>query len=320
MAYTFAGHRFSVRRKRTPRKYDLGCDPEDFQFLRTRGRPWDLPAPEKCYGFPDQARAYFQNAGFLSDLQLAFEQLFGRIYYLGPLREYPRREYQWAGEQPVDVGQRGERAVEALLASRDRGQTVSRGRGVKRKTVEEMVAYWMQEMRLVHRFRVEPITRTSNLYRVWVTKDTGGAEVLITDVGFGVSQVLPILVLCYYVPKQSTIILEHPEIHLHPTAQAALADVFLDAVKTRSVQIILESHSEHLLRRLQRRIAEKELDAEEAAFYFCGMDAGETIVTPLKLDMFGNITNWPKDFFGDSFGETAAMSRAIGRRHGGRGV
>ena len=50
-----------------------------------------MPAPVKCYGFPDQVSAYYQNLGFLSNLVLAFEVLFQNVYYLGPLREYPHR-------------------------------------------------------------------------------------------------------------------------------------------------------------------------------------------------------------------------------------
>jgi predicted ATPase len=74
-----------------------------------------------------------------------------------------------------------------------------------------------------------------------------------------------VLVLCYYVPEGSILILEQPEIHLHPSVQTGLADVFIDAVKTRKVQIILESHSEYLLRRLQRRIAEEKVSQEDMA-------------------------------------------------------
>ena len=131
-------------------------------------------------------------------------------------------------------------------------------------------------------------------------------ETLITDMGIGVSQVLPVLVLCYYVPEGSTIILEQPELHLHPSVQAGLADVFIDVIKHRNVQILLESHSEHLLRRLQRRIAEEEFKSEDAALYFCEMHAGESKLTPLAVDMFGDIHNWPADFFGDLLGEVVA--------------
>jgi predicted ATPase len=274
------------------------------------GRPWELPAPTKCYGFPDQVKAYYQNAAFLADLELAFEELATRIYYLGPLREYPKREYTWAGAQPADMGQRGEKVVDALLASRDR-KRISRGKGKKSFTVEEFVAHWLKELRLIHSFSVDPIKEGSNLYQVWVQKSETSTKVLITDVGFGVSQILPVLTLCYYVPEGSTVLMEQPEIHLHPSVQSGLADVFIDAVKTRGIQIILESHSEHLLKRLQRRIAEEHLSNEDAALYFCDMKAGVSTLRTLDLDMFGNITNWPNGFFGDDFGELAAMTRAI---------
>jgi predicted ATPase len=138
--------------------------------------------------------------------------------------------------------------------------------------------------------------------------------VLITDVGFGVSQILPVLTLCYYVPQGSVIILEQPEIHLHPRVQAGLADVLIDAVKTRRVQIILESHSEHLLRRLQRRIAEEGIPSSDVALYFCELPDAQSKLTKLEVDMFGYVTNWPPEFFGDELGELAAMTTAAMQR------
>src|SRR5205823_3074821 len=134
-----------------------------------------------------------------------------------------------------------------------------------------------------------------------VQKADGAADVLLTDVGFGISQLLPVIVLCYYVPEGSTVILEQPEIHLHPSVEAGLADVFIDAIKVRKIQILLESHSEYLLRRLQRRIAEQfeDFKAEDLALYFCEFRDGESVLLPLEVDLLGNILNWPQDFFGD---------------------
>jgi len=319
MSYGFAGHQFSMRRKGDAEaKYELEAGGGDFQFLRPRGRPWDLPAPVKCYGFPDQVKAYFQNTGFLADLQLAFEELFSRVYYLGPLREYPQRQYTWAGAEPADMGRRGERAVDALLAARERGEMISRGHGRPKMALDEYVAYWLKELGLIHDFSVEAIAKESNLYRVQVQKTPSAAKVLITDVGFGVSQILPVLVLCYYVPEGSTILLEQPEIHLHPSVQAGLADVFIDAIKTRKVQILFESHSEHLLRRLQRRIAEAKLVPAATALYFCEMSNGGSSLRKLDVDLLGSIKNWPQDFFGDEFGEMAAMTQAAMERKRGQ--
>jgi hypothetical protein len=126
--------------------------------------------------FPDQVRAYYQNTSFLSDLELQFEELFARLFYLGPLRDYPRRQYSWAGAQPADMGRRGERVVDALLASRESGEKPSRGKGKKRQTLEERVAEWLEELGLIHSFQVRPVTEGGRLFQVWVPHRRGGAD------------------------------------------------------------------------------------------------------------------------------------------------
>ncbi|MBD1895774.1 DUF3696 domain-containing protein [Coleofasciculus sp. FACHB-129] len=310
--YTFGMQRKPNKTAKNKAEYELLM--KGYSLKRSPGRGWALPPPIKSYGFPDQVNAYYQNASFLSDFVLAFEELFQHIYYLGPLRDYPRRSYAWAGQQPQDVGRRGELAVPALLASR-KLKKISRGRGRPRQTIEERVAEWLRELKLIYDFQLKPIAANRKEYEVRVRRSPNASEVLITDVGFGVSQILPVLVLCYYAPQGSTIILEQPEIHLHPSVQAGLADVFIDAIKTRNVQIIVESHSEHLLRRLQRRIAEEELSNSDAALYFCEIDLqGKSQLIPLELDSFGNINNWPEGFFGDEMGELVAMTEAAMKR------
>ena len=286
----------------------------DFEFVRSRGRPWDINSLVKCYGFPDTLRANYQNAGFLSDLEFALEQRLQDVYYLGPLRAFPQRTYTWSGGEPADMGQAGELVVDALLAARQRGLKISPGYRRRRLTLEQYVARWLKELGLIHDFRVARVAEGSNLFEVRVRKSPGAAEVLIPDVGFGVSQILPALVLCFYVPEGSTVVLEQPEIHLHPSVQSGLADVFIDAWRRRGVQILVESHSEHLLRRLQRRIAEEALCDDELGLYFCSVEEGVSTVDQLEVDLYGNIANWPQDFFGDQFGEIASMSEAALKR------
>jgi predicted ATPase len=97
--------------------------------------------------------------------------------------------------------------------------------------------------------------------------------------------------------------------------QSGLADIFIDAYQKRGVQIILESHSEHLLQRLQLRMAEEKIVPSDVNLYFCSLEHGESKLEALKLDEYGNIHNYPKDFFGDRFEEMAAMTEAgIARR------
>ena len=82
----------------------------------------------------------------------------------------------------------------------------------------------------------------------------------------------------------------------------------------RKVQVIVESHSEHLLRRLQRRLAEEEFPQHDVGLYFCKEENGVSKLEGLEVDPYGNISNWPQDFFGDQFGEMAAMSEAALKR------
>lgn len=278
----------------------------DFNFLRTSGRVWQLPGPVKSYAYPDQARTYFQNAGFLADLEKEYENQLDHLFYLGPLREPPKRDYLWARSRPSDVGQKGERAIEVILAATEAGEK----RNIKYKSrqlpFQEMIAHWLREMGLIYSFRVAEIAEGSNRWQARVKTSEHGSEVLLTDVGFGISQVLPVITLLQYVPEGSTVILEQPEIHLHPLAQAGLADLIIQASKHRKVQIILESHSEHLLLRLQRRIAEEVINSEEVKLYFCDAPKGTSTLTPLEVDNYGNIRNWPNKFMGDAFNEIAS--------------
>ena len=123
-----------------------------------------------------------------------------------------------------------------------------------------------------------------------------------------------LLVLLYYVPEGSIILMEQPEIHLHPSVQSGLADVMLSVAKRRNIQIIVESHSEHLLRRFQRRAAEGKADSSDLKLYFVSNAKGVAKLNDLSINEFGEIQNWPDHFFGDEMGEIAAISEASLKR------
>jgi predicted ATPase len=108
--------------------------------------------------------------------------------------------------------------------------------------------------------------------------------------------------------------MEQPEIHLHPSVQSGLADVILRVAKHRNIQIIVESHSEHLLRRFQRRVAEEQYPADELKLYFCDSTQGVSKLSNLDIDLFGEIRNWPDNFFGDEMSEIAATRKAVLKR------
>jgi predicted ATPase len=308
-----------VRDKTRPSRWQLRSS--EYDLIRTPGRAWELPKPLQFYGFPNEASVYFQNSAFLADLELALAERLQSISYLGPLRLPPERLYSWSGNAPTDVGWQGGNTVQSILAASER--SLNWKPKARTSSFEAVVARWLVEMGLLHSFEVHEIAPDSSQYEVRVNAHPRSEQVKLTDVGFGVSQVLPVVVQSFYAPAHSTVLMEQPEIHLHPAVQSALGDLFIAAItaredgEPRQLQLIVERHSEHLLRRLQRRIAEGAISEDDVALYFCypGQRGGSTL-DRLELDRNGDILNWPEDFFGD---ELEDVPRSGGRAgHGDR--
>lgn len=301
-------------------KNKLDISSNEYKFVRNTGRGWPLEDPDKFYRISDQSRARFQNAEFLSDFALSTEAALNSVYYLGPLRDHPKRIYSWSGETPESVGQKGEFAIAAILAASAQDRKVNRGYQKRLTRFDRFIAQWLKDLGVIESFSVKPVAEGRKEYEVLVKTHASASEVKITDVGFGVSQVLPALVQAFYCPPNSTIWMEQPEIHLHPQVQAELADVFISATqarengKERNVQLIVESHSEHFLNRLQRRVAEGSVSPKDVAVYFCRRVGAATELEPLSLNIFGEIDNWPENFFGDEMADIAGRTLAAMQR------
>lgn len=298
--------------KKTEGKYKVHSS--QYSLRRNPGRVWDLGSPIRFYGFPDEVVVYYQNADFVKELNFRHEQLFGHFSYLGPLRIKAERFYSWPGTEPENVGYSGENTIAAILAARNRKIRLENRRSYK--PFEEIIALMLQQMKLIDEFQVNQISKAHQEYEVKVRTKGSQDLVDLPDVGFGISQVLPVLTQLFYAQPGSIIIMEQPEIHLHPSAQSELADVIIDAVnsrengKDRGIQLIIETHSEHFLRRLQRRIAEDAIEQEKVTAYFADTSVSPAKLEPLKIDEFGNIRNWPDNFFGDEMEDIAGQSKA----------
>ena len=261
---------------------------------------------QKCYGLPLGKNANVPK--ILKAFSDAFEELFSHVYYLGPTRVEPQRYYGWGGRHPQHISQWGNQTIDALLSARVRKlKTLHKEEEVP---IEDRVSEWLREMDLAHSFTLDWKTQGSTEYEVRIQKTSSSPPVTLVDMGYGLGQFLPVLVLCYYAPEGSTLILEQPGIHLHPKVQSQLADLLIEVVTERNLQILVESHSEHLLNRLQRRVAEEKIAADQTTLYFCRNDEGVSTIERLQMDEFGNITNWPENFFGDEMGDLFAMTKA----------
>jgi len=259
--------------------------------------------PERSVSLSADAIAMLGKDGQqLEDLSLSIRRELENIVYLGPLRRKPERDYVWNKSKPGEVGSDGHRAIDVLLAS-------ALMKGDDQNRIIEGVSKWLVRMKVADKLEVKQLGRSTR-YEVVIHRD--GVVANLRDVGIGISQVLPVLTIAYFAPSGSTVLLEEPEIHLHPLAQSVLAELFVEVSQERNVQFIVETHSEHLFRRMQTLIAKQQTTTKDAAMYFVERDGKAARMRPLELDDFGTVKNWPPNFFGDSVGEarTQAMARA----------
>lgn len=269
---------------------------------RMKGRSY---APERSIALSADAIAALDKEGQLAeDLSLAIRRELEGINYLGPLRRKPERDYPWNKTKPGEVGADGRAAIDALLAS-----ALLKGEG--HNEVVDGVSKWLKRMKVAEKLEVRQQGRSSR-YELVVHRDDVACN--LRDVGIGVSQVLPVLVVTYFAPRGSTIILEEPEIHLHPLAQSVLAELFVEVSRQRNVQFIVETHSEHLFRRLQTLVASGKVSNDDVAMYFVERKGKRASLRELLLDTYGRVKDWPKDFFGDALGETREQARLMFER------
>src|SRR5690606_33182240 len=130
---------------------------------------------------------------------------FDTFQYLGPIRQRPKRTYLWDGVSPNLIAPDGENTIAALVESDRRDGLLSKN-----------VSKWLNEMELVSEFRVSPLDEGKRFYETLV--NIIGLETALLDTGFGISQVLPVITMLFFAPEGSIILLEQPELHLHPRA------------------------------------------------------------------------------------------------------
>ena len=225
------------------------------------------------------------------------------IIHIGPLRQEPDRTYHFTGETPSDIGRDGRDALKILFLDKYSASS---------KNLIDDVNRWLGKMR----YTLEWDVLKGGMAHLML-KDKSGIQINLKDVGFGISQLLPVLIQGYVAEEEQIILMEQPEIHLHPRAQADLGDLFIALAELKKF-LIVETHSEHLMLRLRRRIAEQKIPKEMVGIYFIEWKDGESVVSRIELDDYGQMVNVPegfKTFFSDDFEETMKITEEIAKRH-----
>jgi len=237
----------------------------------------------------------------LDNLITLISRKLSRLQYLGPFRDAPLRAYPFSGERPSILNTTGKGATDVLVADYFR-------RGRRKRALSNSVQAWLSRSQIASELHIHAIG--DRQYDIRLKHPVTGEIENLADVGYGISQVLPVLVAGYNLTQGSIFMVEQPELHLHPSAQSELGDFFVELFEA-GVQSIIETHSEHLILRLQRHVASGRLDARDVAVNF--VHSGETRkqVTLLPLDDNGIFTEkWPQGFFEERLEEAMSLARA----------
>lgn len=224
--------------------------------------------------------------GYLQKISEEIKYEFNKVKYLGPLRTHPKRFYQ-AGKD---------------IVSKTKGETNLGGELYEAgENVISEINKWLESFEIPYSINVDNLGNETTGDVISVILNDKRTNTLVTpaDVGFGIGQVMPIVTEAI-ASKNVTICVEQPEIHLHPRLQAHLADLFIDSVNPggKNNQWIIETHSESLMLRIQKRIREKKIDARMVKVFYVIPDSDGSKIMELPLDSDGDFTvHWPEGFF-----------------------
>ena len=239
-----------------------------------------------------------------------YEHEFHLLNYLGPLRSPPKRVYRLSSVEDDDnTGIQGEFASNIIYRNRQ---------------IEDRLNWWIEEFEIPHSLTVESLGEvelTGEHIAVVLTDKRNGTKVTIADVGFGISQLLPVIIEGIASKEESIICAEEPGTNLHPRLQEKIPDLMIDTIADepgKRKQWIVETHSELLVRRIQTRIAQGDISPSDVSVLYVDPDDDDyegSAIKQLRLDENGYwLDEWPQGFFEEGYKQTRLARTA--RRNG----
>ncbi len=219
------------------------------------------------------------------------------LTYLTAERVGPRDSYRLHDPNSAQVvGPRGENAVGLLFQQRDRRVNAELVQPSEPPTLLKQVEARMKQFFPGTVLKLEKVPQTNSVVLGLRTSDATEFHRPV-NVGFGLTQILPIIVAALAANSGDLLLIENPEVHLHPAGQALMGQ-FLTEVAATGVQVLTESHSDHVLNGMRRAVKAGRLGPDHVALHFFlpRDERREQVLTPL-MDERGNIDHWPDGFF-----------------------
>ncbi len=243
------------------------------------------------------------------------------VRYIGPLRIDPESSYPISSTSFLeDVGLKGENtaAVFESLKMRDiqylPPSYFSNSANIPVPvtcSLQDAVVAWLGYLGVAQNIESKDSDQFGHELQVCMSNRNKNHD--LTQVGVGVSQVLPIIVAGLLAKPDTTLIIEQPELHLHPKVQSRLGDFFLSLTQLGK-QCLIETHSEHIINRIRLRIAEGSKSSpwqEATKVYFVQKDGSASSFREVSINEYGAIPDWPEGFFEEGLLETEKRIRVM---------
>ena len=285
--------------------------PEHFLFRGSGGltgvRDLEQTAPEHVGRVQLWLNAGIRQFQVQNAVAAVVRRQLARIAYVGPLRAVPQRTYRLSVEPPMDVGTNGEYAPELLY--RDHAE----GSG-------ELLAEVNRFLETCGYGGIDfQSAADGETFELLIGNRLGGTPANLVDSGMGLSQLLPLVTQNLVSRANSLSIVQQPEIHLNPALQVRLMDHLASRVASGQ-RIVIETHSEHLLLRLRRLIAEGTVGAEDVGLLYADRTESGAQVRPVTVTESGSIPKdeWPQGFFAEQMQDSLHLAREQARLARGR--
>ncbi len=226
-------------------------------------------------------------SGFVNIFEKSYDffQKFNKaINYIGSFRQSPERTYYQKAKAKSKIDVSGEGYIDQVLEWEEK----------KSGKFEKLNAI-MKELQLFSEIKSQKIN--GGRFEFKVKTHEQGILASLTDVGFGISQFLPIIVADLQLPDNSVLALSQPEMHLHPKIQAALGSYLARQINENEKQYIVETHSEYLLNRIRLAIVKEEIAPNDVALYYFENSTNGTQSHKIDLTKDGQVKNAPESFF-----------------------
>jgi predicted ATPase len=230
-----------------------------------------------------------------------------KVNYIGPYRSEPKREgYKKPISKDINhVGITGENTYDILINDYN----------TDKREILEKVNLWYKDNFDDWQIHIDKNDKQA-IYYFELYRDKPSIHVALTDVGQGISQILPLVTRAKMKDTKPVLItIEEPELHLHPAAHGNLAELFVESLADGNKKYLIETHSQNFVLRLRRLIAEGKYEyfnEENVIIYYTEYDdiEGCSYLQKITLDELGDVSYWPENVFNESLDEIFELRKA----------